>query len=529
MPLVPHTRRLPLFILALASLFICLHSASAQTATPTPTPLVTQFTMSGDEGEYISGGQDYVYKPSNATLSVRLLADNTGDGIIDTISFSAVQGNFDHWWTVDLSTAGLGKNLAPGSYVKKPSFAANNTNLDVSGDHRGCGTVGSFTIHEINIDYSGASPRLVNFAASFEQRCYETTATLLGAFYYRYTGSQSVASISGRLADSAGNPVANAKVAINGSKIATTTTDLDGNYTFPKLLSGGNYRVVPTPSATYVYSPARRKILRLNGDHEADFAAVPLYKITGRVTDENGAPVANLPVALQGAKTENGGTDSKGYYKFTGLRADGNFTVTPISQHFRFTPSNRTFYGLPGNQTLNFKGAPKEYVIGGQILDDEGQPMVGLIVNLGGDDRKGAVKTDGNGRYQFRNLKDGSLYFITPEKPYFRFFPGTRAFPSLSGSWDSIDFMGIRDIHILSGVVLDSNANALPGVTVTLSGSQSEIAITDQFGRYRFTGVPAGGNYTLTPSLEGRTFSPASRSFNLLNENITIANFLSSP
>lgn len=531
MPLVPHSRqsarRLPLFLLALASLFICLSSAQAQTATPTPTPLVTQLSMSGEEGDYISGGLDYLFKPVDTTFTPDVL-DYTGDGVVDSVRVGVTQGD-KHWFILEFGTGSLNRNLVPGYYGNALVYGPSNPYLSIYGDHKGCGNnTGSFTIHELEVDYTGANPRLVNFAASFEQHCEGGPADLLGTIYYRYTGSQSTKSISGRVSDSLGNPVANAKVALSGSKTVTATTDLNGNYTFTKLISGGNYRVIPTPSATRVYAPVRRKILRLLSDLKADFKAVGIYKISGRVTNSSGTPLVDLPVTLNGAKTDTVATDAKGNYSFTALRGDGNYTVAVGSQNYRFAPTSHTFNGLPSNQILNFKGTPREYTLGGKVSDINGTPTVGVTVKLDGE-RTGMILTDRNGRYQFRNLKAGANYTITVVKPYYVFFPPSQIYSNLSGSWGSADFTAVQNVHIMSGVVLDSNANALPGVLVTLSGSDSQAAVTDQFGRFRFTNVPSGGSYTLTPSMEGRTFTPASRSFKLLNENIGTANFITAP
>ncbi|HEV3469226.1 MAG TPA: Ig-like domain-containing protein [Pyrinomonadaceae bacterium] len=54
---------------------------------------------------------------------------------------------------------------------------------------------------------------------------------------------------------------------------------------------------------------------------------------------------------------------------------------------------------------------------------------------------------------------------------------------------------------------------ALAGVTVTLSGTRSATATTGADGRYSFTNLPAGANCTVTPSLKGYEFTPASKSF----------------
>jgi hypothetical protein len=45
------------------------------------------------------------------------------------------------------------------------------------------------------------------------------------------------------------------------------------------------------------------------------------------------------------------------------------------------------------------------------------------------------------------------------------------------------------------------------GVTITLSSATSETTTTDQDGNYSFE--VGSGNYTITPSLKGYTFSPA--------------------
>lgn len=45
------------------------------------------------------------------------------------------------------------------------------------------------------------------------------------------------------------------------------------------------------------------------------------------------------------------------------------------------------------------------------------------------------------------------------------------------------------------------------GVTIALSGAGNNSIMTDASGQYRFTGL-ANGSYTVTPSLEGYTFTP---------------------
>lgn len=75
----------------------------------------------------------------------------------------------------------------------------------------------------------------------------------------------------------------------------------------------------------------------------------------------------------------------------------------------------------------------------------------------------------------------------------------------------------------ISGQVTLSGSG-LTGVTVALTGSQSATMTTGASGNFSFTGLAAAGNYTVTPSLSGYTFSPPSQTFNNLNAS-QIANF----
>jgi hypothetical protein len=58
-------------------------------------------------------------------------------------------------------------------------------------------------------------------------------------------------------------------------------------------------------------------------------------------------------------------------------------------------------------------------------------------------------------------------------------------------------------------------------VTLTLSGASSSAATTDGSGNYSFSGL-ASGNYTLTPSRSGCSFTPASQTITSLASSQTV-------
>jgi len=102
--------------------------------------------------------------------------------------------------------------------------------------------------------------------------------------------------------------------------------------------------------------------------------------------------------------------------------------------------------------------------------------------------------------------------------------PASQSFNDLHSN-QTVDFIAAPTnaaFYTVSGHITN-NSDALAGVTVTLSGSQQGIATADGNGLYSFT-LAGGGNYTVTPSLLGFTFTPGSQTFNNLSGNQT-ANF----
>ena len=87
------------------------------------------------------------------------------------------------------------------------------------------------------------------------------------------------------------------------------------------------------------------------------------------------------------------------------------------------------------------------------------------------------------------------------------------------GAWTVAPGYGV------AGQVTLQGGAALSGVTMTLGGSQAGSTTTDAAGSYSFSGLSAGGTYTITPARSGYTFIPPSATFSNLGSNQT-ANFV---
>ena len=77
----------------------------------------------------------------------------------------------------------------------------------------------------------------------------------------------------------------------------------------------------------------------------------------------------------------------------------------------------------------------------------------------------------------------------------------------------------------ISGNVKDDDGKPLSGATITLSGSQSVVALTDAIGNFRITSLPTTGTYTVTVSNRHYVFDTASETFVLPTRDITGVDF----
>jgi hypothetical protein len=141
------------------------------------------------------------------------------------------------------------------------------------------------------------------------------------------------------------------------------------------------------------------------------------------------------------------------------------------------------------------------------------------------------VTTDSNGFYQFSDVPSG-LFVITPTKATYTFSPTSQGL-RVSHANRAANFTGTASgVFSISGRISDSASTAIPNVSVQLNvqggGPVSGITnpvLTNSAGYYTFNGVP-NGNYTITPTKSGTTFTPASKNVTVNGANVTGQNFI---
>ena len=160
------------------------------------------------------------------------------------------------------------------------------------------------------------------------------------------------------------------------------------------------------------------------------------------------------------------------------------------------------------------------YSITGTVTDSNSVPLSGVTVRLTGGTPV-VVTTDATGTFAFNDLTAGQTYTVTPTKTNYTFAPLNQTFANLSSNM-SVDFVGTLNTYSISGTVRDISTSEMAGVTMTLSGSMTGTMVTGSDGRYSFTNLPGGGNYTVTPSLPKFMFTPPSSTSNNLSSNRVI-------
>jgi len=344
----------------------------------------------------------------------------------------------------------------------------------------------------------------------------QNTTVDIGAF--ELTAS---VSISGTVRTATSTPVSGVTVRlyVGANPVgAAVTTDANGNYTLTGV-GFGTYAVTPTRTG-YGFNPATRTVTV--NDPNTNFTGQNFtasnHTISGRVAFSSGVGIANVLINLNNGRSTL--TNGAGYFTLAGV-LNGAYTVTPVLAGYSFNPTYLPAVITNANvANINFIGG---YAINGRVANSSGIGLVGMRVYRTGSATPAV--TNGAGYYAFYGVVNGA-YTLTPDATQgYGYTPQTRSITVAGGSVNNQNFAGVTGFSI-AGRVANSSGVGIAGVTVTRSGSALTVT-TNGAGYYTFNGV-ANGTYTVTPSLSGSTFTPASRSVTVAGANVGSQNFVGS-
>jgi hypothetical protein len=163
------------------------------------------------------------------------------------------------------------------------------------------------------------------------------------------------------------------------------------------------------------------------------------------------------------------------------------------------------------------------FAVTGRATDENGQPLAGIKVTLSGTHSALTTEatTGADGSYAFSRLPTSGVYTLTVgTKRHYTFTTPTRTIVTPAGA-QVIDFGATLNRYAIGGRLLDQSGRAIQGATLTLSGTQAATTTSGANGDYSFTGLAAGGNYTVTASSARYTFANPSQAFTDLDANKT--------
>ena len=147
----------------------------------------------------------------------------------------------------------------------------------------------------------------------------------------------------------------------------------------------------------------------------------------------------------------------------------------------------------------------------------------GAVVTLGQSGATLASVTITNtGLYTLPNLNNG-IYTVTPSKSGIAFTPASQSVTVNGGNVTNVNFTAaLVPTWTLSGTI--SPASLGTGAAVSLSGSAVATTSADATGFYSFSGL-SNGNFSVTPTKSGVTFTPGSQDVTISGANRTGINF----
>jgi hypothetical protein len=189
-------------------------------------------------------------------------------------------------------------------------------------------------------------------------------ATLLTLAIADFTAASSALppatfTISGQVTDGFGNAVTNATVTLSGAQSGTTTSDSNGNYSFPNLQGGGNYNLGASFSGWHDTIGFSGSVNNLSSDVTQNLRVLFFSDFRVTVKDASGMGIASVGIRINngfftGAQTNSFGVANIG----VGIPMINSppATFQPEKVGYSFSPSSITLPTGNSTQSVNFTG-----------------------------------------------------------------------------------------------------------------------------------------------------------------------------
>jgi hypothetical protein len=285
-----------------------------------------------------------------------------------------------------------------------------------------------------------------------------------------------------------------------GASLSTTSTVTGADGQASTYLTLGSRPGVYTVQATAA-----------NFDPLTFTATLPAYTVSGIIT-RDGVGLSGAEVVATGGHEQSVTTNENGLFTLTDVvHGATGVTITPSLIGHVFTPVSRTIADpVTGNITnQNFTAELQRFTVTGTVMIN-GVPLSGVTINATGGHAQ-TVTTNANGLFTLTGVLYGSTGIaITPSMTGYSFLPISRSISGpVTADVTGQDFTARLLIYTISGEVRKDNV-PVSGVTITATGGHNQTVSTNTEGIFSVAVEYGTTNITITPSLIGHSFSPAS-------------------
>jgi len=264
----------------------------------------------------------------------------------------------------------------------------------------------------------------------------------------------------------------------------------------------------------------------------------PRHLVRGRVVGPDGQPVVGATVYPHGIATPNGitwgrvegvdpmaVTDLRGEFALAAEKPDVVLELAIGGPRL----ASRMFSKVAAGEAARVMKLDEGAYLRGRVVRD-GKPVPGVKVGLASANRLAenlmvveSIGTDAEGRFQFNNIRANDNYFvygIIDSLKSIGSLPSTPGRTGALGTKADVGDLEVRPGLKLSGRIAMVGGGPIPaGTRIRCEFGKAwdiQSALTDEFGRFTFAGLPAG-TVTLVVRVPGLRLSGLNQGVDILN------------